>query len=627
MNPSRTLLLPVLFALALPALASVSVSSPGNGASLTTPFRLSADASSCSSQQVSTMGYSLDSSSDTTVVHGSSINASVPAPAGKHTLHVKAWGDKGASCVTDVAIDIIGSAAASDGVTVGSPGNGSSVTSPFGLSATSSSCNGQPVAAMAYSIDNNADAPAVYNTSLNTSVSASAGTHTLHVKSWGNQGAGCAASISVDVAGAASSGSNASSDGISVSSPGNGATVGSPFTLSASASACSGQSVASMGYSLDNNSNTTVVKSTSVGASVSTSAGAHTLHVKSWGDQGAGCVANIAITVGGSSANTATSAGGVSVSSPGNGASVGSTFDVVASSTSCQSQPVGSMAYSLDNGGNQDVVNATSLNASVSASSGAHTLHVKSWGDKGAGCAANIAINVGGSSSSGGPSIPSYATSVSSLQTLSSWKEADDGGTSGSASGSMALVGSPTISGNSRRFVTGYTGGGGERYWVSFGDDISAQNFVYDAWIYLTNSASTMANLELDLNQVMSNGQTVIYGFQCDGYAGVWDFTKNSGSATAYNDTWVRSSAPCNIRNWGRNTWHHIQISYSRNSSGSVTYHTVWVDGKAQPINATVYSAFALGWGPSLVTNFQVDGLGSSGSNTVYLDKLTIYRW
>jgi hypothetical protein len=573
------------------------------------------------------MGYSLDSSSDTTVVDSTSINASVPAPAGKHTLHVKAWGNKGAACVTDVAIDVTGSAAASDGVTVGSPGNGSSVTSPFGLSATSSSCDGQAVATMAYSIDNNADAPAVSGKSLDTSISAPTGAHVLHVKSWGNNGAGCAASVSIDVTGAASSGSNGSADGISVSSPGNGAAVGSPFTVSASASDCSGQTVAAMGYSLDNSSNTTVVKSQSVGASVSASAGEHTLHVKAWGNGGAGCVANIAITVGGSSASTPTTSGGVSVTSPGNGASVASTFDVVATSSSCSGQPVGSMAYSLDSGGNEDVVNGASLNASASASGGAHTLHVKSWGNKGAGCVANIAINVGGSSSSGGPNIPSYATSVSSLQTLNSWKEADDAGTNGSASGAMALVGSPTISGNSRRFVTGYSGGGGERYWISFGDDTSAQNFVYDAWLYLTSSAGTMANLELDLNQVMSNGQTVIYGFQCDGYSGVWDFTKNSGNANAYNDSWVHSSAPCNVRNWVRNSWHHIQISYSRDSSGDVTYHSVWLDGKAQGINKTVYSAFALAWAPSLVANFQVDGLGSSGSNTVYLDKFTVYRW
>jgi hypothetical protein len=58
-----------------------------------------------------------------------------------------------------------------------------------------------------------------------------------------------------------------------------------------------------------------------------------------------------------------------------------------------------------------------------------------------------------------------------------------------------------------------------------------------------------------------------------------------------------------------------------------VTYQAVWFDGAKQTINATVPSAFALGWGSVLLTNFQIDGLGASGTATVYLDELTVYRW
>jgi hypothetical protein len=39
-------------------------------------------------------------------------------------------------------------------------------------------------------------------------------------------------------------------------------------------------------------------------------------------------------------------------------------------------------------------------------------------------------------------------------------------------------------------------------------------------------------------------------------------------------------------------------------------------------------SAFAQGWSPTLLTNFQVDSYAAgSASSTVYLDDLTIYRW
>jgi hypothetical protein len=34
-----------------------------------------------------------------------------------------------------------------------------------------------------------------------------------------------------------------------------------------------------------------------------------------------------------------------------------------------------------------------------------------------------------------------------------------------------------------------------------------------------------------------------------------------------------------------------------------------------------------LGWASTLLTNFQIDGLGSGGSTIAYLDNLTVYRW
>ncbi len=111
-----------------------------------------------------------------------------------------------------------------------------------------------------------------------------------------------------------------------------------------------------------------------------------------------------------------------------------------------------------------------------------------------------------------------------------------------------------------------------------------------------------------------------------------WLFRKvgileNSGTPTKSSAHWLSSGAACNVRNWSTNAWHHVQISYSRSSAGKVTYKSVWLDGKQSTINATVPSAFALGWGDVMSTNFQVDGLGSSGTATLYLDKLTVYRW
>ncbi len=318
----------------------------------------------------------------------------------------------------------------------------------------------------------------------------------------------------------------------------------------------------------------------------------------------------------------------VSISSPSSGEHVSSPFTLSATSSNCSSQSVGTMGYSLDNG-DTTMVHNTSFDQQVSASIGTHTVHVKSWGSSGAVCVADVSIDVTSATdniAANSSIVPSGAVGISSINTLGGWKEAHDSGTNGSSSGTMALVGSPTHSGSSRRFETKFSGSGGERYSVSFGDDTSATNFFYDGWVYFASSASNIGNLEMDLYQVMSNHQTVIMGIQCDGYTGTWDYTENLGSATHPKGHWAHSSAACNPRSWTRNTWHHVQASYSRTSTGRVTYKAIYMDGVEHALNVTVLGARVDGWGPTMLTNFQVDGLGS-GSNTVYLDDLTVYRW
>ena len=103
---SLTLASSFVFALTVPALAGVTVNSPVNNTDVSSPFTLSASAATCSSQSVVTIGYSFDSSSSTTVFNGQSINKAVSSSTGTHTLHVKAWGPNGASCVSSVVINV-----------------------------------------------------------------------------------------------------------------------------------------------------------------------------------------------------------------------------------------------------------------------------------------------------------------------------------------------------------------------------------------------------------------------------------------------------------------------------------------------------------------------------------------
>jgi len=313
--------------------------------------------------------------------------------------------------------------------------------------------------------------------------------------------------------------------------------------------------------------------------------------------------------------------------SPINNAQVSSPFTLNMSASTCSSLPVTAVGYSLDSSTSTSAWNADYINGPVAAPGGWHTLHVKVWNGSGGVCVTDVAIDV--TAAGGGMAVvPSSATQVSAIQTLGNWIGIHDGGTPGSSSGTMSMSNSPSLTGAARLFANQFNDFGGERYSAQFADDVNATNFLYDTWVYIANNADGFANLEFDLEQTMANGETAIMGFQCDSWIGRWDYAVNGGSPTSPNDTWLHSYAPCNVHSWGANQWHHVQIYTSRDDSGWVTYHSVWLDGTEQDLNFTVFSGYALGWAPAILTNFQIDGDSSATTwGNVYLDELTVYRW
>jgi hypothetical protein len=320
---------------------------------------------------------------------------------------------------------------------------------------------------------------------------------------------------------------------------------------------------------------------------------------------------------------------GVTIDKPWNTEQVNSPFTLSAYATTCSSHAVTAMGFSFDSSSDTQIFNGQSLDGPVQAPEGHHTLHVKAWSSGGT-CVADVEIHVmnGSSSGSGGSIVPSNATTVSDLEAMGGWqKEHDDGGP-GASSGSTWVTSSPSISGSSREFVTDFSDNGDERYSLTYSDDNQAQNFFYDVWIYVTSSSNDIGNLEMDTNQALPNGKTVLIGVQCDGYSGHWAYNANLGSSSSPKLSWVpKSGTNCNPRAWSQYSWHHVQAYYTHDDSGYITYHSVWLDGVEAQINETVFGGADLGWGDALNTQFQVDGFNSSGHNTVYIDKLTVSRW
>jgi hypothetical protein len=226
----------------------------------------------------------------------------------------------------------------------------------------------------------------------------------------------------------------------------------------------------------------------------------------------------------------------------------------------------------------------------------------------------------------GSPTIPSSATSSGDLNGSGRWEWNHDKGTPGTSVGySSYPVSKPSLDGRSREFSVSYWHYGGEIYHLTFGNDRYATHFIYDTYVYL-DDPSQVQNLEMDVNQVMSDGKTVIFGTQCSSISKTWDYAYE----TSNKPHWHGTNIPCNPRTWAANKWHHVQIAMHRSSTGVVTHDWVALDGAVHDFkDATAPAALSLHWAEGeLILNFQLDGENSgNGSIKGYFDKLTVYRY
>jgi hypothetical protein len=186
---------------------------------------------------------------------------------------------------------------------------------------------------------------------------------------------------------------------VTVSSPSNGATVGSPVNFVASATGGSFP-VTAMRIYVDNVSDY-LTNSSSLNTSLALAGGGHYVVVQAWNSAGQVFKNALNITVGSS---PSPSAGAVTVTSPGNGATVTSPVNFVAAATPVSGRVITAMMIYVDN--NSDyTTNAASLNTSLSLAAGGHSVVVQAWDNTGAVYKSALSINVstGGTTPTSGP--------------------------------------------------------------------------------------------------------------------------------------------------------------------------------------------------------------------------------
>jgi hypothetical protein len=438
---------------------------------------------------------------------------------------------------------------------------------------------------------------------------------------------------------------------ITVASPVSGTTVPSPVWIRGHNTGCNGLTPTAFGYSVDTSS--TLIQGVTIhdiDTTAAMSAGQHTIHYKSWVSSGVCPVVSTTFTVAGGSAtstgtspssgsSTSSGSSGIVITSPVNGAGgLSSSVWVRAHSSGCSGRPSTSFGYSIDNSATlYPGVTVSDIDASgVSIGAGTHAIHFKSWTSGGICPVATSTFTVGGTASGSGASspstgsstlssLPSNAVASANLDGLGGWTSEHDTGTPGSSKGSMVYPATTPSYDDAREFYMTYSSGGGERWHVSFDNNPTATHFALDTYVYVVDP-SQLQNLELDLNQVTSDGKTVMLNTQCSSDSKTWEYTV----ITNGSDHWKPSNVPCNPLTWAAKTWHHIQIGYHRDNNGNVTHDWVNFDNTHSVFsNTTAPASESLGWAKgTLLTNVQIDGLSKgSGSVTAYIHKMTFYHW
>ncbi len=286
-------LVPLLLFCTVPASATVSVTSPVNGAQVTSPIHYSASGTSTCAKGVASMGIYVNNTL-TWVVYSPTLNTSLPLSPGSYNTVVEEWDNCGGATYTPIAITV-GSGKA--GVTVTSPAVNSTVTSPVTYTATASnSMCATGVASMGIYI-NNKLTYVTYAASLNTSLPFSPGTYSTVVEEWDNCGGAAYTTIPITV--------TSGQTGVIVTSPAANSTVTSPVTYSATAStATCAAGVAAMGIYV-NNQLTYTTNGATLATKLSLAAGAEHTVVEEWDKCGGAAFTTVNLTV--SSGNTLTS--------------------------------------------------------------------------------------------------------------------------------------------------------------------------------------------------------------------------------------------------------------------------------------------------------------------------------
>jgi hypothetical protein len=177
---------------------SVTLGAPANGATVSSPVEIIADASGGNSP-VGAVWIYVDNQ-PVYKTSASSVKTSIDLSPGSHHIVPVAWNTTGQAFTTSAYITVTDNA----GVYVSAPSAGATVSSPVHFIAAAAAPTGRTIQAMRIYVDST-NADTVPAASINTALSISAGTHSISMQAWDNTGAVYVKNFSVTVGASAKS--------------------------------------------------------------------------------------------------------------------------------------------------------------------------------------------------------------------------------------------------------------------------------------------------------------------------------------------------------------------------------------------------------------------------------------
>jgi hypothetical protein len=190
----------VVLSFAAPAFASVTVTSPKSGSTVSSPVGYAATATTTCSKGVASMGIYVNNKL-TYTVNGAKLNTTLSLAAGTYSTTVEEWDHCGGASYTKVAITVGGSGSGGGGktaVTVTSPVANSTVTSPVSYEATATTSCSKGVSSMGIYV-NNKLVYTVSGATLHTSLSMAAGAEHTVVEEWDHCGGAAYTTVNLTV--------------------------------------------------------------------------------------------------------------------------------------------------------------------------------------------------------------------------------------------------------------------------------------------------------------------------------------------------------------------------------------------------------------------------------------------